>query len=112
MIRLHLNSPFFQITWMNNIVWNKYGNNTRRFSAVAVVTLRAFGLFAIGALYFQAKIKEAGIRKVQGASIPQLVLVLIENFYLHGALSHRVGCSISLVHNEQLAGEIYTQDSH
>jgi putative ABC transport system permease protein len=49
------------------------------FSIVAIV-IACFGLFAIAALTFRQKVKEVSIRKVLGASVPQIMILLLKNF--------------------------------
>ena len=48
-------------------------------SGVAIV-LSCIGLFAIALLMIEQRTKEIGIRKVMGASIPSIVLLLSRNF--------------------------------
>lgn len=49
------------------------------FSVVSIV-IACFGLFAIAALSFRQKVKEVSIRKVLGASVSQIMVLLLTNF--------------------------------
>ena len=59
-----------------------YGATTRTLAGFAMValTLSMIGLFGLAAFMAQSRTREIGIRKVMGASIPQLVRLLVWQF--------------------------------
>lgn len=50
------------------------------FAAVIAILLSCLGLFAVALLVIEQRTKEIGIRKVLGASLPNLVIVLSKDF--------------------------------
>ncbi|MCB0748346.1 MAG: ABC transporter permease [Ignavibacteriales bacterium] len=58
---------------------SQFGALVLSFSIISII-IGAVGLFGLSLFYIERKIKEIGIRKVLGASIPNLYLILTKNF--------------------------------
>ncbi|MFY0627589.1 MAG: ABC transporter permease [Reichenbachiella sp.] len=79
-------SPF-DATFLDDQIQEMYSHEEKLaslinlFSTLAVV-LACLGLYGLVAFSVKAKMKEIGIRKILGATIPELLLVLSKNFVL------------------------------
>ena len=75
----------FEFNFLDDRLQQQYISESRLgmvmglFSGIAIL-IASFGLFGMALLTFYRKTKEISIRKVLGASIPQLVFLLLKNF--------------------------------
>lgn len=77
----------FQFTFMDEALGQNYQQEqaaTEIFTYFAIIALliASLGLFALVSFTIQGRIKEIGIRKVLGASVPQLAWVLMRDFFI------------------------------
>ncbi|MCB0607079.1 MAG: ABC transporter permease [Lewinellaceae bacterium] len=75
----------FSFTFMDENIDNQYRAEMRLGQLVSLATLLAIfiaclGLFGIAALSISRRVKEIGVRKVLGASVPDIVLMLNRRF--------------------------------
>lgn len=75
----------FEFTFLEDYLNQQYaaeartGNIFGTFSFIAII-IASFGLFAMAMLTFQQKVKEVSIRKVLGATVPNLLVLLLGGF--------------------------------
>jgi putative ABC transport system permease protein len=77
----------FSTEWLDSRIGHQYSlmDGTLRatnFIAVLTVFIAAMGLFGLIALYTRQRVREIGIRKVLGADIPSVVLLLSRSFVM------------------------------
>lgn len=77
----------FNIAFMDDMVQRQYNEEIRwnriiRTSSLISILLACFGLFGLSSLAAQRRIKEIGIRKVFGASIRSILLLISKDFIL------------------------------
>ena len=63
--------------------------------ALLAISLSLLGLFGLIAFYFERRIKEIGIRKINGARITEILVLLNRNFFKWIALAFLVACPIA-----------------
>ena len=83
--RKNIPNGAFDFTFLDQFLQNLYTSDQRTakiifiFSGLAIF-IACLGLFGLAAFIAEQKIKEIGIRKVLGASIPNIVMLLSGNF--------------------------------
>ena len=82
------------------------GIQSALFGGMAIL-ISCLGLFALAAYTAENRIKEIGIRKVLGASVSGITLLLSRDFVKLVVISFVIACSCCLVADEQLAAELY-----
>lgn len=75
----------FEYTFLDDKLAGMYQNETENFSMLCVATIAAIviallGLYGLSVYIISYKIKEIGIRKVNGATISEIMLLLNSNF--------------------------------
>lgn len=75
----------FEFTFLEDQLNHQYAAEQRTGTILAIFTfvailIASFGLFGISLLTFQQKIKELSVRKVLGASLPEMLLLLVGDF--------------------------------
>lgn len=81
------NQEAFNLAFMDDMVQRQYDQEVRwsriiRISSMASILLACFGLFGLSTLVAQRRIKEIGIRKVFGASIKNILVLISKDFVL------------------------------
>jgi len=87
----------FSFAFMDDMVQQQYNEEIRwnriiGIASVISIILACFGLFGLSALTTQRRIKEIGIRKIFGASLEQILLLVSKDFIILIA----IGFSISI----------------
>lgn len=77
----------FKFAFMDDMVQRQYDQEVRwsriiRISSMTSILLACFGLFGLSTLVAQRRIKEIGIRKVFGASIKNILVLISKDFVL------------------------------
>ena len=81
--------------------------------AVFAVVIACLGLFSLASFTAEQRTKEIGVRKVLGASAPQVVVLLCKEFSVLVVRSgQRSGLSCRLSYYERLAANLRLQDRH
>jgi putative ABC transport system permease protein len=63
--------------------------------ALLAISLSLLGLFGLIAFYFERRVKEIGIRKINGAKIYEILVMLNRDFFKWVALSFLIACPIA-----------------
>jgi putative ABC transport system permease protein len=82
----------FSYEWLSDKVDQQYSNlegvlGATNFVAILTVLIAAMGLFGLIAAFTQRRVKEVGIRKVLGAGVRDIVLLLSRSYLLLIALA-------------------------
>jgi putative ABC transport system permease protein len=83
--REHYPEHYFQLTFIDDVISDQYANELRwksiiTYATVVAILICCMGLFGMGHFTTQKRTKEIGIRKVLGASVPNLVNVIVYDF--------------------------------
>jgi len=78
--------PEHELNWMflTNGLWNKKYRSETRFSHMVIafaciaITIACLGLFGLASFTVEQRKKEIGVRKMLGASVPNLLILLIK----------------------------------
>lgn len=103
----------FNFAFMDDMVQRQYNEEIRwnriiRISSMASILLACFGLFGLSALVAQRRIKEIGIRKVFGASIKNILLLISKDFILLVICGFSISAPIAwYLSNQWLTGFSY-----
>lgn len=76
------NYSFFDETLDLNYTQEKAMGEIFNYFAFIAILIASLGLFALVSFTIQGRIKEIGVRKVLGASLPQLTWVLLKDFFI------------------------------
>ena len=96
----HAPEHAFNYTFMDDNIDRLYRSETKLSQLLAIATLLAImiaclGLFGISTLIISQRTKEIGVRKVLGASTPQIVFMLNRNFTLLAVIATAVASPIA-----------------
>lgn len=91
----------FNFSFMDDLLQKNYGqeqamNRIFNYFAVVSVLIASLGLFALLSFTIQCRIKEIGVRKVLGASVPQLSWILVRDFFLLLLLAFALTTPVSI----------------
>jgi putative ABC transport system permease protein len=75
----------FKVEYMNDLVSKQYALidgilKTTNFVAMLTIIISCMGMFGLISLFAKQRVKEIGIRKVLGAQVSQIVLLLSKDF--------------------------------
>lgn len=106
----------FNFAFMDDMVQRQYNEEIRwnriiRISSMASILLACFGLFGLSALVAQRRIKEIGIRKVFGASIKNILVLISKDFVLLVVCGFAISAPVAwYLSNQWLTGFSYKID--
>ena len=106
----------FNLAFMDDMVQRQYNEEIRwnriiRISSMASILLACFGLFGLSALVAQRRIKEIGIRKVFGASIKNILVLISKDFVLLVVCGFAISAPVAwYLSNQWLTGFSYKID--
>ena len=106
----------FNLAFMDDMVQRQYNEEIRwnriiRISSMASILLACFGLFGLSALVAQRRIKEIGIRKVFGASIKNILVLISKDFVLLVICGFAISAPVAwYLSNQWLTGFSYKID--
>lgn len=95
-----INGVPFESGFMDTTInqWYEQQERTARliawFAAVSVV-LALMGILAMASYYIQQRVKEIGVRRVNGASIPEVLKMLISNFMVWVLVAFIIACPVA-----------------
>jgi putative ABC transport system permease protein len=89
------NYSFLNADWEN--YYKAEGQRGQIFNALAILSIfiSCLGLFGLSAFSAQRRIKELGIRKVMGASVPGLLRLMSTEFTILVVLASAIGCPVA-----------------
>ncbi len=110
--------PGFPFThyWVEDRLNEQYGNEDRLanliqyFSALAIF-IAALGLFGLASFTAEQRFKEIGIRKVLGASVSQILMLLTRGFTLLVIIAFLIACPLTWYFMEDWLGNFAYQTS-
>ena len=79
------------------------------FLAIVATILSMIGLYTLVSLSILNRTKEIGVRKVMGAPIPRILLVLSKSFLINLAISSLIGCVGGYYLSLMMLGSIWEQ---
>lgn len=96
----------FNYTFMEDILDRNYRQEQAmsdlfNYFAVIALLIASLGLFALVSFTIQGRVKEIGIRKVLGASLPQLAWLLMKDFFYLLVLAFLVTVPVNLYLNNR-----------
>tara|TARA_R110001599_G_scaffold1889_3_gene9607 strand:+ start:79010 stop:81358 length:2349 start_codon:yes stop_codon:yes gene_type:complete len=106
----------FNLSFMDDMVQHQYNEEIRwnriiRISSMTSILLACFGLFGLSALVAQRRIKEIGIRKVFGASIKNILVLISKDFVLLVVCGFAISAPVAwYLSNQWLTGFSYKID--
>ncbi len=106
----------FNIAFLDEMIKHQYNEEIRwnriiRIAALISILLAYFGLFGLSSLVAQRRIKEIGIRKVFGASIRNILVLISKDFILLVIIGFSVSAPIAwYLSNKWLASFSYKID--
>ncbi|MFQ5630458.1 MAG: ABC transporter permease [bacterium] len=98
---VHPNAPF-EYTFIDEDINNQYLAEQRwskllLYSAIFAIVIASMGLFGLALLNIRQRTKEIGIRKVLGATIPNVTALLSKDFVKLVLLASRFACPVAWI---------------
>lgn len=103
----------FACTFMDENLQQNYRDETRMhkifsYFAIISVVIASLGLFALVSFTIESKVKEIGVRKVLGASVFQILWILVKDFFTLLAIAFVITTPINIyLMNKWLEGFAY-----
>ena len=90
----------YEYTFLDEVFANQYARDQRqgdlyRIFTILAVVISCLGLYGLVSLALNSKTKEIGVRKVLGASVPEIVALVLKEFVILLCVSTLIGWSIS-----------------